>query len=68
MNGKEEGILYFGEEDIARYVYTRLLEYGYAPDSDEVEDIAEIFFDFLLDNDVFEVVAIREDELGEEED
>lgn len=66
MKEREE-ILSVSEQSIAEYVYTQLLEYGYAPESDEVLDIAEIVFDFLLGLNIFEVIAVDMND-GEEED
>lgn len=41
--------VYVSEEDIAKFVWDRLLAKGYVPQSDEILDLAEIFFDYLLD-------------------
>lgn len=57
--------LWISEVSIAKYLHTGLLAKGYVPDSDEILDIAEIMFDYLIDCQVFEYV---EDDLeGEEE-
>lgn len=37
------------ERDIAKYVYAELIQYGYVPSTDEVLDLAEIMFNFLID-------------------
>lgn len=38
------------EEMIADYVYKSLINRGYAPTSDEILDLAEIFIDFLFEH------------------
>lgn len=41
-------------EEMAEYIYERLIERGYVPKREEVEELADIFFDFLLDYGVIE--------------
>jgi hypothetical protein len=35
-------------EDLAEYIYEQLIDLGYAPDSDEVLDIADFMMDFII--------------------
>jgi hypothetical protein len=49
---EEKRMAYISEGQIAEYVYKRLVELGYAPTSDEVFDLAEIFMDFLFEHSV----------------
>lgn len=44
----EENI-YVSETEIAEYIWDKLLAKGYVPESDELLDLAEIMFDFLVD-------------------
>jgi len=41
-------------EEIANYLYTHLAKRGYAPGKEEVEDLADIFFDYLIDKEIIE--------------
>jgi hypothetical protein len=47
-------------EEIENYLYVKLAERGYAPGQSEVQDLADIFFDYLLDKRII-------GEIGEEE-
>jgi hypothetical protein len=47
--------------DIAEYVHKRLIESGYAPTADEVFDLAEIFFEYLVENSIIEELEEDED-------
>lgn len=51
------------ESEIADYLFHALIELGYAPKEEELDDLAAIFFDFLID-----IGAIDEDEIAEEEE
>lgn len=48
--GEEERVveLEISVNDVAQYMFPRLLELGYAVTSDEILDIADILFDFLI--------------------
>jgi hypothetical protein len=39
----------FSTEEIEEYLFKRLLKLGYVPVQEELEDIADIMFDFILD-------------------
>lgn len=54
-------------EEIFEYVYSALTERGYAPKEEEVEDIADIIFDFFVDKGVVEEVFDGEVNDNEEE-
>ncbi len=41
-------------EEIANYLYTHLAKRGYAPGQEEVEELADIFFDYLIDKEIIE--------------
>lgn len=51
------------ESEIADYLFTALIQLGYAPKEKELEDLAAIFFDFLV-----EVGAIDEEEIELEDE
>lgn len=56
-------------DDVAEYVYENLIDLGYTPDSDEVLDIADMMFDFIImmfSSNGAQVVIMTEDEDGEE--
>jgi hypothetical protein len=44
--------IYVSDEEIYEYLFTRLIEAGYAPIREEVEEMAGIVFDFLLDKGI----------------
>lgn len=46
---KDDDIPTIYERDIAKYIYAELIQYGYVPAADEVLDLAEIMFNFLID-------------------
>lgn len=58
----EHEMVLIDEGDIAEYVYGRLLEKGYTVTSDEILDLAEIMFDYLVDKSVIMNVAHYESE------
>lgn len=58
---EEKDTVYISTADIAEYVWTKLLDQGHVPTSDEVFDLAEIFFDFLVDREVIQDVTEEED-------
>ena len=51
-------------EEIANELYTELLRKGYAPSKQEVDEIAHIFFDFLLKKAFIEEVDEDGNDLG----
>lgn len=57
--------VFIDEAQIAKYLYGRLVEDGYAPTADEVLDIAEYVFDFLMEMSYIQMVDT--DKLEEEE-
>ncbi|WP_095742893.1 YozD family protein [Sediminibacillus massiliensis] len=40
--------VYFTNKDIENYLFRGLIEQGYSPSEEELEVLAELFFDFLL--------------------
>jgi hypothetical protein len=55
--------LYVSDTEIAEYIWDKLLAKGYVPESDEVLDLAEITFDFLIDKGVIgEVIDFEGEE------
>lgn len=42
------------EEDMMRFCYMELLKRGFYPENDELEAMADVFFDFLVDHGVIE--------------
>lgn len=49
MNEEE---VYVSDEEIYEYLFTRLVEAGFVPVREEVEEMASIMFDFLLDKGI----------------
>jgi hypothetical protein len=39
----------FTTEEIADYLFKELVKLGYAPEEDELDDLAEIIFEFILE-------------------
>lgn len=60
-------VLFIDEHDIGEYVYAKLIEMGYAPTSDEALDLAQIFFDYLVEKGVMHIDEIEFIEDEEEE-
>jgi hypothetical protein len=62
----EDGMkrVWIQDTDIANYLFHRLVEDGYAPEEDELLDLAEYVFDFLMDMSYIESFI---NETGEEE-
>jgi hypothetical protein len=60
--------LYLSETKIADFIYSELIRKAYVPSSDEVLDLAEIVFDyiitFLLENNLA-IVELHSEEEGE---
>lgn len=50
------------EVEIAEYVYKGLIKLAYTPSADEVFDIAEILFSYLLEKTVINVDEVTEDD------
>lgn len=69
MNQEENGFE-ISFDTVCEYVFERLTERGYAPESDELLDITDIVMDFMLTLHIAmggEVVTVYGDEeLGEE--
>lgn len=53
--------LYVSDTEIAEYIWDKLLDKGYVPESDEVLDLAEIMFNFLVDKGILEFVIEEEE-------
>lgn len=60
-----EDKIFISESSIAKYLHRGLIAKGYVPETDELFDIAEILFDFLIDCQVFEG-DIEEEDIEEE--
>ena len=45
---KKEYDFIISEEGIAEYIFAALIEYGYVPESDEILDLAEIIFEYVI--------------------
>ena len=61
MEGEMKRV-WINESDIARYLFHRLIEDGYVPETDELLDISEYVFDFLMDMSYIEAVLNEEKE------
>ena len=51
MEEFEYELMEFDVKELEEYLYVQLAKRGFAPGKMEVETIAEILFDFLLDED-----------------
>jgi hypothetical protein len=60
MDAKET--VFISEGEIAKYMYNRLIESGYVPETDKVLELAEIMFDYLIDKGVLEVTIDEADD------
>lgn len=49
------------ESEIATYLFNQLIRLGYVPEEAEVDDLAMIFFDYLI-----EIGVMDEEEIEEE--
>lgn len=54
MEEHDNEMVYIEEGDIARYVFQRLIEKGYAVTNEEAFVLGEIMFDFLVEQSVIE--------------
>lgn len=54
--------IFIDEAQIAKYLYERLIQNGYAPAADEVLDLAEYVFDFLMDMADMQEINVEESE------
>jgi hypothetical protein len=43
-------------EELAEFIYEQLLRRGYVPSDEEVEEVADVVFDYLLTKQVVEEV------------
>jgi hypothetical protein len=50
------------ESEIADYLFNQLIRLGYIPEEAEVDDLAMIFFDYLVHIGVIDADDIEEDE------
>ncbi|MFZ3588756.1 YozD family protein [Bacillus sp. DJP31] len=48
-------------DELAEFIYEQLLLRGYVPSGDEVEEVADVVFDYLLSKQVVEEVWDEED-------
>ena len=60
--------MFVDENQIARYLYQRLIEDGYVPGTDEILDLAEYVMDFLMDIADMQGIEVEVTELEEDED
>ncbi|MGR6012482.1 YozD family protein [Bacillus paranthracis] len=49
-------------EEIAEFFYEQLIERGYVPKREEIEDLADITFEYLLEKCMIDEVFDEEDE------
>ena len=49
-------------EEIAEFFYEQLIERGYVPKIEEIEDLADITFEYLLEKCMIDEVFDEEDE------
>lgn len=63
----EERNVYVDEGTIARYVFKRLIDKGFAVTNEEAFVLGEIMFDFLVEQSVIEFVEEYDEEMEDEE-
>lgn len=51
---------FISSDDVFEYLYNGIIKLGYTPTSDEILDIAEVVFDFLVDAGMVEEVKLDE--------
>lgn len=49
-------------EEIAEFFYNQLIQRGYVPDPEEIEDLADIVFDYLVEKCMIDEIFEEEDE------
>jgi hypothetical protein len=59
--------IFIDEAQIAKYLYSRLVQDGYAPAADEVLDLAEYVFDFLIEMSYIQGIEMEVEEIEEED-
>lgn len=59
MDGREP--VYVSEGILSKYIFQRLIDKGYAVTNEEAFALGEIFFDFLVENEVLEFIEEDED-------
>lgn len=62
---EKDSMIEITEADIARYVHDNLIANGYVPTSDEILDLAKIFFNYLVEKEALNYV--EEIEVEEED-
>lgn len=48
-------------EDIERFLYTELIKSGYVPEEEEIQDLADIIFDYLVSKSIMNEIDIDEE-------
>jgi hypothetical protein len=49
MDEYKEIEITFGTEEIEKFLFDGLLKLGYAPTEEEIEDLADLVFDYILE-------------------
>jgi hypothetical protein len=62
VNVMEEKEIYIDSLEIANHLWGKLVAKGYTPSADEIFDLADIFFDYLVEKSVVEDVVDYEEE------
>jgi hypothetical protein len=63
MEGHEEiRIVRIDENDVAQFLYPKLVELGYAVSSDEILDVATLVIDFLIHIEAFDGIDYIEED------
>lgn len=48
-------------EDIEKFLYKELIKIGYVPEEDEIQDLADIFFDYLISKSIVQEIDLNEE-------
>lgn len=59
---KKEIEVFVDSEEMADYLFSELVKRGFHLTQDEAEEIADVFFDYLLDKNIIDE-QVEEDEL-----
>lgn len=54
MGEKREIEVFIDTEEIAEFFFSELIKRGYVPTEEQIEDIADIAFEYLLDKSIID--------------
>lgn len=53
--------VYISTSEIEKFLYMNLMKEGYVPSDQEIEDLADMFFDFLIQKGIIADVDVEEE-------